>query len=218
MPLKLSVKVTTPDSQLKKFILQGIADHLTITFKAASPRIKSRIQELVKRAIITSPEYISLTTSKLKGELGVVDAAKDMETIINIWLESYVVNSDTVQVVGNGFRGGFESQMIQGDFKDVIYNFSAKYYTDKGLVIPWLEWLLVAGQAVLVKNYKVLFKGGLPASRTGLAIMVKSASSNYKFSGLGGPNFEDDNMVTRAIKNIESDVEQILFEEIQRNI
>ena len=94
----------------------------------------------------------------------------------------------------------------------------ASYVSESsGLLVEWLRWLLLEGNAVLVKDYFFLNKSGIDKSRTGLGIMVEKRSRNWsippRFAGTSGDNF-----ATRALSDIDKVIDDIVRQEITKGI
>jgi hypothetical protein len=73
--------------------------------------------------------------------------------------------------------------------------------------LPWLQWLLLEGNATIVRNYTVSF-GPNRFSRTGFALMRPSLQSWKVPSEFAGTI--NDNWITRAIDGAESNIQKLL--------
>jgi hypothetical protein len=107
--------------------------------------------------------------------------------------------------------------MIRDNFDDVLGNESAIVVDSvSGITLPWLEWLLLYGGKIIVKNYKVRM-GSNRNSRTGMAIMVESEGNNWRVP----PEFAGiltNNWVTRAINKLDDKIISILESELEKSI
>ena len=77
----------------------------------------------------------------------------------------------------------------------------------EGGSLPWLSWLLTAGDSIIIANFGVEF-GSFPQSRTGGARMAQKAAPykvNSAFSGT-----EDDNFITRSISVASGEIRRII--------
>jgi hypothetical protein len=82
--------------------------------------------------------------------------------------------------------------------------------------LPWLEWLLLYGGKIIVRDYRVKM-GSNNRSRTGMAVMVESSGSNWRvpteFAGTSNNNW-----VTRAINKIDNKILDILETELEKSL
>jgi hypothetical protein len=112
--------------------------------------------------------------------------------MLNMWLSNIGITSkvgtkkSTLTLFG-----------IRDDWSDVL-SLPSVSYSATTRVIPWLEWLLLAGDSTLIRSYDVSFV--VPPgkkSRTGKAVMVRS-KKNWgvppEYAGTAS-----DNVITRAI-------------------
>ena len=73
--------------------------------------------------------------------------------------------------------------------------------------MPWLEWLLLKGNQIIVRNYEVKI-GSNSRSRSGDAIMI-SSSENWRVP----PEFigtNTNNWTTRALSKIEDELNSLI--------
>ena len=87
--------------------------------------------------------------------------------------------------------------------------------TKRGYSLPWLEWLLLKNNKVIVNNYDVKLGPNIN-SRTGNAIMV-SSNNNWRVP----PQFagsQASNWTTRAIERVDKQIESIIQKAIEDNI
>jgi hypothetical protein len=96
----------------------------------------------------------------------------------------------------------------------------ATYVTAKGTPIPWLDWLILQGDRIIVLGYDVDFDltpAERARSRTGMALMERGSGWRVppEFSGTAESNF-----LTRAFDGpaVEEMVAEIVVGEIQRRI
>jgi hypothetical protein len=172
---------------------------------------------------MATPTYQGLTGAMLGGvdlqaELGVPDSERRMQAIIDKWLEGIRVE----------IKGGFARkikltaklriQLLNKNWIDEGVRLSmAQQETEKGAILPWLDWLLTYGdRAFIIKDYKVQYGNFSPAiSRTGRAIMLEDETRRWRVPPIFR-NFPSDNFVTQAIERLQEDVEGIVKYEIGR--
>jgi len=181
----------------------------------ALPKISTEIKILISESLRNQPEYSSLMTGTLKAELGIADATS-INSVIDALIETLAVQRNDIKVTNKGLSGGFVLTMMKSDdMNGVIYTEPASVKDASGYSLPWLEWLLLKGNEILVKNYEVSYFPS-PYSRSGMAIMIPSSSSwrvPPQFAGT-----ENDNWTTRAINSVEDSVYKIIQENIEKNL
>lgn len=214
--MKLQLRLLESDADISNQILIAIKDILNTAFNRSIKNLKVKIPQQVKNAIISEPEYQSLISGKLQYEFGIPDATTKVNKILDIWSNNINVNIIPVTISGNRLRGGFAINMIQSDYGDVLGDDSANVVDSKsGAVLPWLEWLLLYGNKIIINNYQVQV-GPNKNSRTGLAIMVSSKESWRVPPEFAGST--DNNWITRALSKLDSTISNIIQQEIESNI
>jgi hypothetical protein len=87
-------------------------------------------------------------------------------------------------------------------------NFSA--YDSNGNLIDWLNWLLTAGDTIVVSDYQVFYGDySNPPSRSRGAVMVKTPSRGFRVDPNHAGTIED-NWITRAFDKAGREIEPIL--------
>jgi hypothetical protein len=215
--IPVRVKLLDKNSDIQKLILGEIEKKIGGALLSAARPIRSRVQLAVGQRIRASAEYASLISGQLQGEFGLDDSLGRVESILNIWLQSIDVIHTPVVAKSKTITGGFKVQMINDSFRDVI-NTPQAIVNSKGGPVPWLEWLLLAGDALLIGNYSSNFNVGGPAlifSRSGQALMTPGGNWRVPsaFSGT-----RSNNWVTRALFGVEADVSIIIQQEIENKL
>ena len=215
--MRANFKLLESNAEISKRISKQIAGSLNSAVMGAIPTISSKIKSLVKNAISHSPEYISLQGGTLQGELGVPSSGTRLSRILDIWLESMQISRKQIRSAGNRISGGITISMIRDDYGDVLGTTEASYTTLKGRVIPWLEWLLIAGDKTLVADYVFTEDVSVGTSRTGLGLMRQQNTGRWhvprEFAGTAKNNF-----VTRALSRLENEVITIMQQEVVRRL
>ena len=213
--MKFSLRLLETDNQIAKLIMDELKIILDKAINKALPTISSQIKILVSESLRNQPEYSSLMTGTLKAELGIADATS-INSVIDALIETLSVQRNAITVTNKGLSGGFVLTMMKSDdLNGVIYADIASVKDASGYSLPWLEWLLLKGNEILVKNYEVSYFPS-PYSRSGMAIMIPSSSSwrvPPQFAGT-----EKDNWTTRAINSVEDSVYKIIQENIEKNL
>lgn len=199
--------------------IQEVCDKLIVrVLNGLSPdRILERFKPLVIKNIEASQTYQDIIgeDSELRGALGVPEPEPTLKRFINILLDNldYSVNKNNLTFVL--LRPGYEGIADEAAFQ--IQNEGPA-----GGVIPWLKWMLTAGDSIIIKDYQVKFGNytnkisyGKPVSRTGLAVMVEETGSFWSIP----PEyhaFVDKNFVTEAIESLEQPFFEIVKDEIKQ--
>lgn len=213
--MKFSLQLLESNNEIVKNILVSLRDHLSVVFDKSKKNVLRPVQDKIKIAIESQPEYGALLSGQLKYELG-IPSPDFVRSIIDIWVQSIEIQSSAVTISGNSLSGGFSINAIQSTYNDVLSS-SQAVIIDKytGSQIPWLEWLLLRGGDILVAEYEVKM-GPNPRSRTGQAVMV-SSNQNYsipaKYAGT-----ERNNWVYRAISSLDDSILDIIRNEVERNL
>ena len=211
--MKLTCKVLESNADIAKFILEDIKKQIDIAINKSIPNISQEIKNLVAEALRSQPEYASLMTGTLKAEFGIFSSSS-IQSVINGLIETLQVTKDNIKISNNGLSGGFKLTMMKSDdLNGLIYADFASVIDDDGYVLPWLQWLLLEGQSIIVKNYEVFYTKSA-SSRSGMALMKPSKSSwkvPAQFSGT-----EKNNWTTRAINSIEDNIYAIIQKNIEK--
>lgn len=205
MSINLSIKNGNKDlsQQLVKHLALEIRDYFENVFN----KIKSKLSSIIIEAIKNSPEYQSLLNGKLKAEFGLPDSDNRINSILNFW-ENTSFEFSNVMATGNKLKGKFSLNMIQSDFADVLSLSESIFTTEKGTDLNWLEWLLLFGDKVIIKDYEVEL-GSNPRSRTGLAVMKKTLRGKWRVP----PEYSgtiNNNWITRSIDSVSSEIENLI--------
>lgn len=213
--MNLSLTILESDSQIKSLILAQIKNIIDNSISKSIPRITNDIKVAVALALKAEPEYQSLISGELKAELGIPDAGQ-VDRVIDLMLDTLKINLLPIKIGSFGLSGGFELTMLESSNLGGVISASPAYVTDiKGYSLPWLEWLCLRNNEIIVRNFEVKY-GPSPNSRSGMAIMVPSANSWRVPPAFVGSS--DRNWTTRAIERVESQVYSIIQKNIEANI
>lgn len=208
--MKISIRLLESDREIALKIANALIPDVRKYFGNVIKIIRKELPILINKAIINTPEYSSLTGGLLKYELGIPDAPQKIAGLLEIWSKNIsIVYSPPVISGGGQISSKISASMIKIDFSDVLYTDYAEVYDSlRGYSLPWLQWLLLEGNRVLIKDYRVVF-GSSKRSRTGFALMRTSKTQSWKvpaqFAGT-----ESDNWITRAIDQTETEVYNLL--------
>ncbi len=215
MDIIFGINLITKPENIKKKIMKSLLSQLKIKVPALRPKVESIVRGLIGKYIKLSPEYLSFGGGILQQELGVLDPYSSLDDMLAILVSSVTVKMRPVYQRGGQIGGGLTVRAVPTDFYNQVTSLG-KYTSEKGFDVPWLEWLLTAGDEVIIKDYGISFGGKAKMfSRTGGPIMRKGgdgwgigASKSRvppEFSGVAGNNF-----VTRAMDRMAPELEKKL--------
>lgn len=216
--MRISLGLLESDSQIRSMILQALTEDVNNTLTRSTNEIRDGIKQLLVSSLKQEPEYQSLINGKLKAELGLSDT-NIVDNIIEKLSDTITVQIDSVRSSNMGLSGGLTiNGIFASDIGGLIGDADAMINdTERGYSLPWLEWLTLRGTESLVKDYRVNFSPGNPYSRSGMAVMVSEAGSEWKvpseFAGV-----VDNNWITRAIERMDKQIQQIIIQAIEKNI
>lgn len=211
--LNLNLALVGNNQSIGNDILRALLPDITAYFNNMYQKMISQIPPLIIESIKTQPEYASLMGGTLQGEFGLPDAASRLSSILSSIESGASVVSKPLSIGSNSIKGSIRLEMISKDFSDLLSMGEASFVTEKGTSLPWLQWLLVEGDTVIVGDYS--FKAGPnPNSRTGLGIMESAPNAFWRVP----PEFAgtiNNNWITRAITSASSSIEKTLQQIIQ---
>lgn len=200
--MALSIKLLESDQVVQKKIREAAAKELNKSFSRKVPALKNKLIPVIRAALNASPEINSLRGGLLALEFGLEsDPTSSIIDAITASLEIRFtpINSKTL-------AGGLSLVMQPSNFSNLLSLPQASQPIEDGS-LPWLSWLLTAGDSIIIANFGVEF-GSFPQSRTGGARMAQKAAPykvNSAFSGT-----EDDNFITRSISTASGEIRRII--------
>lgn len=202
--LKGKIIIKDSNEKIEKNFLSASEKELKTIFQSAKPKIESAIKNLVLSALLNCPEIKSLQSGQLRLDFGLpIDPTNEIITaVVNstyVYFKNFRFTKYTVKNV-------FSIYIQPSDFRNLIDNAYANVITEQGEVLSWLEWLLTAGDAVVISGYSVEY-GPNKNSRTGAAVMVPVGffKVDSQYSGTVENNF-----ITRALQGKENEISEII--------
>jgi hypothetical protein len=196
----------------------GFKTSLTKAYQAVFQRKLAKITREVESELGTkvglwvyeSPEIQELVKGgRLWGELGI-----PYEILDNAISDIVSLSKQSVKLTV--FKKPFSVASIsitvyRDNFASFLSLPSGKYFTKKGVEIPWLKSLLIDGSKIIVKDYS--FYEVPEKGRTGLGLMYKGKSNFWRvppeYSGTVQSNF-----LTRAIDRHEQEITESILEKL----
>lgn len=213
--MKLSLSVVQDSNNIANLIMKDISANINKIFNKAIPKIENDLKFLLAEAIRSQPEYSSLMAGTLKAELGLPDSSIVQQTV-DYFVENIRVTKNNIKYSSKGLLGNITIELFSDSSVNSAVNSDFANIQDvKGYIIPWLQWLLLEGSSILIKNYEVKY-GNSPYSRSGMAIMVQSNDSWSVPNMFAGQI--NDNWITRAINSSEQSIVNIIASNIENAI
>ena len=202
------MKIVTSNARMRALINKALAKEGEQLLKKSSSNIRDKVKEVVRRAIATCPEMIELSSGTLKLDFGLTE---DPSTAIaNSVANSTRVSVSKITSRGGSFKGGIKITVQPSTFSNLLSLPVAEQAIESGGSIPWLKWLLTAGDAIIIGDFGVKYEAG--TGRTGGATMSESAKP-FKVNPLYSGD-EVDNFVTRAIEPTLKEISAIVRKEL----
>jgi hypothetical protein len=200
-----SIKINP--QQTEQVLSKAIQDMLRGQIKDVVRENRKKVIDIFHQKLVESPTFNALMDNwGLQGDLG-VQISYVVETTRLI---SQMINLETLPPRSKDL-GGIRVTLVRNNLEPILNSPYAQYETSKGVTIPWLEWLLMAGTNVLVADYQVAAEEDPGRySRTGALIMIPSRGGNFSIT----PNYAgtiNDNWITRAASAALPQIEQILM-------
>jgi hypothetical protein len=202
------VKIVTSNARMRALINKALAKEGERLLKTASSNIRKEVKEVVRKAIITCPEMRELSSGTLKFDFGLTEDPSS--AIANSVANSTRVSVSKITSRGGSFRGGIKITVQPSTFSNLLSLPVAQQAIESGGSIPWLMWLLTAGDSIIIGNFGVDYEMGV--GRSGGATM-KQSEKPFKVNPLYSGD-EQDNFVTRAIEPTLKEISKIVRKEL----
>lgn len=199
-------KIIDSTAKIEANIFKSLYDGMKLLLTRAKPKIESQIKNLVREALIKSPEISSLQSGKLKFDFGLDSdpTGQIIESIVN----SVHVYFKDFKLSKSGYSNTLNVYIQPSDFNNLLTLSVANQITEKGVELPWLSWLLTAGDAIIITQYHVEYDS---VGRSGGAHMIPGGifKVDSAFSGT-----IDNNFITRSLEGYEDAISDILRKNI----
>ncbi len=211
------LELIDPINVIEKRILRAIIDLMNVKFPLIVSAVEADIANNFARIFLSEPEAQSLESGDLMIRFGLSPSTTipALDMILNTLANSVKVKFTKFSLSGTRINGGLKIEAVRDDFKDIIGLPVSTITTTNGTNLPWLEWLLLEGDKIVVADYNVRY-GNFPSSRSGGGIMVESKGGFRvppQYSGV-----IDNNWITRAIDSSIKYLEKLCLGSIERNL
>ena len=200
--IKIDVK------QVSKDIYKDIFNKI----KKAAPKIQrvlnSKIEDIVFQRLVSSVPTI---TGRDYYEMGVPDINERLQSIIRIAAKNFKIKVTPANILNISIEILEDDYSLLLSLPESVF----PYISAKGSgILQWLRWILLEGNSPIVRDFEFT---PTPSrfSRTGGGVMMRGGGWNVPPS-LAGTS--QNNILTRALQNIEKDIESLVSQELQRII
>lgn len=214
----MSLVITTPLSQIEKMVLYECVKVANKQFPSMVNGIKSDLINNIGYIFELSPEYKSIAYGDLQGHFGMRpdESVSKLKEIVTILAQSTQVDFVPFRVRGNAISGGLRIYAFKEDFSDILSSNAAYQTTNAGQQLPWLEWLLIEGDKVIIYDYFFL-PGDFETSRSGQGIMVFDKTKYWRvppqYSGT-----KNSNWITRTVNAYIDDIGLLIEKSIKKRL
>lgn len=202
--MSINIKLNETSASINRKLLGALNSELKRIFNKSLSGLTSEIRKIVKQAILSTPEVDSLKYGKLKADFGLTNDYTDL-IAENIAL-STEVQLKTFKLSLSGFSNVLTIYINSDRMNVLLSSFYSQQVTEKGVSLPWLEWLLMSGDSIIIQDYHVDY-GLYQQSRSGMALMFPKGFYRVppEFSGT-----EQNNFITRALEKYEKQIQDII--------
>tara|TARA_R100000664_G_C2727431_1_gene118975 strand:+ start:251 stop:874 length:624 start_codon:yes stop_codon:yes gene_type:complete len=203
----MSFRILESDAQIERMILREIAREVNRSFSRLKTKALGPIRQAIRSSLSSHPTISSLSGGKLRGDFGIPSGVDVVSAIIESVTSSVDMTVVPVTAGRGVLKGGITLTAQPSDYMNVLSLPTSTVVTEKGEVLPWLDWLLLKGDTIIVARYGVKYKGG--TGRSGQATMKLNYNAPYKvdsqFSGTSTNNF-----ITESIESANNEIMAIL--------
>lgn len=203
------------DFSFRQALQKEIAERFSAFLTSINTELKREIKKLVGEALEDSPEYQSILGGILREHFGIANPGEVLAEIVQ-FIKSTVAVRKTSPA---GFYdiGGIQAAVL-ADVYELLGLKASSYisYSKRNgeLIIPWLSWLLLDGDELIIADYEINFDKSRASSRTGNAIMVK-AGKNRRSRGWKVPNqfsgTVGNNWISRSLEPVIPKIQALVY-------
>jgi len=204
----MPLKIVESNRVISLEINKGLAKIFNKRIPRQARAIESQIKPLISSALSSSAEIQSLSSGELRIDFGLTqDPSAEIVSVITNCLSFKVPKA---VATASSIRGGVLITLQPSGYDNLFSLSVATQITERGEVLPWLEWLLTLGQQVIIADFGVEYG---PTGRTGGGSMSQTAAPfkvNSKYAGTSDSNF-----ITRTIEKIRPQIQNIIIKALQ---
>jgi len=202
--MSISLKLIDSPALIEKKILKAIIDEANKGFLRSVTKAKEPIKVIIRNALETCPEISSLNGGTLRADFG-IPRGKDVTTeIVNSIADSVTFMTQKFSLRGNDIGGGVTVGIQPSSFVNLLGIGVTE--TENVGNIPWLQWLLTAGDSIIIADFGVDYG---PYGRSGMARMTVSRRPFKVDTAFSGTS--DNNFITRALEPKGPEIEKAII-------
>ena len=188
--------VRIDNNQFFEAITKEIKEQISIRLSQFIAMVRPDVVKFVEDSLRKDPDgiYTSLNNGDLQIDFGFESGQNVGEKVVKEISNSV---SFTKLRPNSASVGGLRLEVLKGGINFLLTkDFSS--YDSNGNSVDWLNWLLLAGDTIVVADYEVIYKR-TRSSRSGRGLMIspemtKGFRVRPEMSGV-----EDDNWITRSL-------------------
>ncbi len=206
---EITVQIPESNRSIVAKINKSLAEMANKEIRSRVAGIKSALQPIVAAALFDCPEIRSLASGVLRFDFGLTGDPGPQ--IVAAIVQSLDIKTKRVTGSQNGIKGGLTIVLQPTDYANLLSLPVAMQTLEIESSIPWLEWLLTAGDTIIIANYGVQYGAGLGRSGGANMVSLKKApigpfKVNSAFSGS-----IDNNFITRALDAVEPQIQNAII-------
>jgi hypothetical protein len=202
IPISLNVVQTEKQisDSIKKIIEQKI--NSVLNGISTSSSLRSELESVIIDAVSHTQEASSILSGQLQKELLIQNAGQVIYDICRKLVQNMQISK---------IKNGISISVSKSNFSDVMSANGIQYMTSDGHLVPWLEWLLLRGDDIVIQDFVI----GYDKNTGGIVFVPDRYGYRIppQFSGRAASNW-----ITRALSGIEQGVAKILEREVKRRI
>ena len=216
--MSIYIDLVETDKQIAQLILQDMVTQLNRIIPTKLKSIDSRVRQATFNFIQNTSTYESLVGGELAGHFGIPIRGRQnrIDNIVAAVSNRMEISYKPIVLRAGRLAHGLRFGVLMTDLSEVLGLPEANILTEKGQILPWLDWLLVLGDTIEISEYEIQFRMG--KGRSARAIMIADNAGSWRVP----PEFSgtlNDNWLTRAFKNninaYSSIIENIIKSELQ---
>lgn len=212
LTIGVSMDLVTPVATIEKETLKAIRDHLNNKMPRSIEKIQRELGKNLVEVFRKTNEYKALIDGPLDAHFGIPPGEMQirLDQILETLSKQVRVKFKKISIRG-GVRltGGIVISAFYSDFEELLDIGAATVTTHKGQRLPWLEWLMIRGDEIIIADYKIKFGSGQKGSRSGGAVMIEDTSSAWRVPP-GASGTQRNNWITRGVEDSIKEIEKII--------
>jgi hypothetical protein len=196
--IPIYIDVIDTNRQIQQNIMREITAELNKRLPKAISNMSVRLRTATFQFLQHNETYQSLVNGDLAGHFGIPIANRQnrIDAIIKSVSDNMEIEYRPIKYFAGKMTPAIRIGVLLKDLSEVLNLTEGNVLTEKGQTLPWLDWLLLAGNRIIIREYDVELQVG--AGRSGLGIMDQGDTYIWRVP----PEFSGtltDNWLTRAL-------------------